>query len=98
MAFGVTAHVHLAVHGRAGIAGGVTDALFGHEIAHIWECAIVPGVRCGEREQEEGTVDHRPRVVDALVLSRDERGVAATIAKGSVRSQGCPSRKHCSSL
>ena len=59
MAFGLTAHVHLAIHGRAGIAGGVTDALFGHEIAHIWECAIVPGVRCGEREQEEGTVEHR---------------------------------------
>ena len=58
MAFGLTAHVHLAIHGRAGIAGGVTDALFGHEIAHIWECAIVPGVSGREREQE-GAVEHQ---------------------------------------
>eukprot|EP00964_Phaeocystis_antarctica_P019876 scaffold10960_cov66-Phaeocystis_antarctica.AAC.8 len=55
----VAAGVQLAVHCGCAIGEGCSDALVGHEIVHVWECALVPSVRGGEREQK-GAVEHRP--------------------------------------
>ena len=49
----------LTVHSCGSICEGEPKALVDCVVAHIWECALVPGVRGGEREQEEGAVEHR---------------------------------------
>ena len=49
----------LTVHSCGSICEGEPKALVDCVVAHIWECALVPGVRGGEREQEESAVEHR---------------------------------------
>ena len=89
---GSQVRVAVSYHCRQPISEGEAEGLVDRVVAHIWECAIVPGVRGCEREHK-GAVEHRtsPGAWKTLVRlgARQLRGLAAAWAGARQEARRC---------